>query len=67
MRTLTQPRQNSTEPRSGRIHGDSYSDVSSRDDELAGSSSTHAPERDRGPEEPADAPLDAPDRLEDTI
>jgi hypothetical protein len=52
------------ESRSGLQHGDSYSDVGAREDELAGSSSTHGQLSDRRLEEPSESALDAPDRLE---
>ena len=44
-----------------REHGDSYSDVLTRDDDLATNSSSHVPRASRRPEEPSEAPLDATD------
>jgi hypothetical protein len=45
-------------------HGNSYDDVVARNDELAGTPSSHAGAADRRAEEPADAALGAPERLE---
>lgn len=54
-------------PRTPRIHGDSYADVSSREPDLAGTVSTHGEDVDRRSEEPADGALDAPERLEGSL
>lgn len=50
-----------------RTHGDSYSDVVSREDELVGESSSHSPEPNRRLEEPSEPSLDAAERLEDSM
>lgn len=49
---------------SRRQHGDSYSDVLAHDDDLATNASSHVPSASRRPEEPADTPLDDPERLD---
>lgn len=48
----------------GRVHGDSYADVSVREPDYVGTASTHGPDIDRRAEEPSDAPLDEAERLE---
>lgn len=57
-----------TTPTGARLHGDSYSDVSSREPDLATTASTHAAsDDDRQGEEPSDTPIDAPERLEGSL
>jgi hypothetical protein len=48
---------------SRRTHGDSYSDIVAREDELVGMSSSQASQVNRRPEEPSDPVLDACERL----
>lgn len=55
---VLQPSAGAEAPASGRMHGDSYSDVSAREESLVGTSSTHARRTDRRPEEPSDAAID---------
>jgi hypothetical protein len=50
--------------RASRLHGDSYADVNAREDEFAATTSTHAGRSDRRLEEPSEAAVDAPERLE---
>ncbi|MDF2697696.1 MAG: hypothetical protein K0S65_6079, partial [Labilithrix sp.] len=50
-----------------RAHGDSYSDIGSREDELVGESSSHLPPVNRRSEEPSEPALDARERLEGSI
>jgi hypothetical protein len=48
------------EPTRRRTHGDSYADVaSSRDEELAATTSSHVERPDRRPEEPSEAGIPA--------
>jgi len=49
---------------SGRRHGDSYADVTSREENFSVTTSSHGGPPDRRPEEPSESPLDAPERLE---
>lgn len=53
-----------TEAASGRKHGDSYADVTSRAEDFSVTTSSHGGPLDRRPEEPSESPLDAPERLE---
>jgi hypothetical protein len=55
------------EPRTERLHGDSYADVLERDDSLVGTTSSHVALPDRRPEEPSEPALDAPGRLEGSL
>ena len=52
------------EDATARVHGDSYADIGTREDELAGTSSTHGHPIARQPEEPSDAIGDASDPTE---
>jgi hypothetical protein len=60
------PTTGDSEPTSRRLHGDSYADVISREDELGATTSTHVERPDRRIEEPSEPPLGAPERLEDS-
>jgi hypothetical protein len=61
------PAAESVEAPGRRAHGDSYSDIVSREDELVGASSSHLPQVNRRPEEPSEPTLDARERLEGNI
>ena len=53
-----------TEAPGERLHGNSYSDVGAREDNLSVTTSTHVPRSDRRLEEPSEPALGARERLE---
>lgn len=65
--TEAPPQSPEREPPGGRVHGDSYSDLDSRDDALAATTSTHGPRADRRPEEPSESLLGSRERLEGDV
>ncbi len=62
--SAAEARSEPSEASSPRKHGDSYAEVTSREEDFSVTTSAHGERPDRRLEEPSESPLDAPERLE---